>query len=421
MNTDTSSRESQDTVSTLLFAVTALLARTWFLVVSTTVVGLLGALLIVNLPETFTASTTVLVGSKSSSASGAMSLLKESGLGSLLGNIGSEDANTPVLKTLLGTRELAVWATRRYKLDSVWSNGESLKKPMRIENQVRNWQGNFGWKELDEGGFELTFQSSSPQLSYEVVQGVVFWLDSTFRGISKQSGAIRERYLDSRLRAQERVVDSLQDSLAAYQIRNRILVPSVQMEGLVKGAGDLEVEAERIDLEMRTMAASLGRDNSKIQQMAYARDQTRSAAQRLLERDGAKSLIKGLRPGVMGAIEVQRMQRVLQVQGAIYGFLLQQKEQISLDITKDIPSLTIVDPPILPKKRTSPPRFILMQAILMLWILGASTWIVVADALRRNPLSPELRSAWLNLLDAVPLKIGSLIQLLMFGRGTEHR
>ena len=81
----------------------------------------------------------------------------------------------------------------------------------------------------------------------------------------------------------------------------------------------------------------------------------------------------------------------------------------------------MVDPPILPKKRTSPPRFVMMQAVLIMWVLIASVWIVVADILRRHPLSSSTREAWFQLLDAIPLRIGKLLQLLLFSRGTEAR
>lgn len=419
--TSSPDNKPEDTLALVLHAVTALLSRTWFLIGSTIAIGIAAAGVIVILPETFVSSSTVIVSAKQDGAAGAMSMLKESNLGSLLGNIGGDDQNMPVFRTLLGTRRLAIWATRRYHLDSVWSDGESKTKPMRIENQVRNWEGSFSWDELEDGGFEFSFRSSSPELSQAVVTGVIGWLDSSFRSIARQNGAVREAYLDTRLAAQLKIVDSLQDSLAAFQIRNRLLSPSVQMEGLAKGAGDLEIEAERMDLEIRTLSASLGGDNSKIKQLAFARDQARSAANRLLEKDGSTSLIKGLRSSVKGAIELQRRQRQLQVQVAIYSFLLQQKEQINLDLSKDLPSLTVVDPPILPKKRASPPRFILMQAILLLWILLACAWIVVADALRRSPLTPEARHAWIALLDAVPLGIGRLIQRLMSLEGTEQR
>jgi uncharacterized protein involved in exopolysaccharide biosynthesis len=419
--TSSPNRSPEDPVSIVLHAVTALFKRTWFLVGSTIAIGIVAAGVIVILPETFVSSATVLVSAKRDGTAGAMSMLKESGLGSLLGNIGGDDENMPVLRTLLGTRRLAIWATRKYKLDSVWTDGESKVKPMRIENQVRNWEGNFGWDELEDGGFELSFRSSSPELSRTVVYGVIGWLDSSFRAIARQNGAVREAYLDSRLAVQQRIVDSLQDSLAAFQIRNRLISPAVQMEGLAKGASDLEIEAERMDLEIRTLSASLGADNSKIRQLAYARDQTRSAANRLLERDDRSSLIKGLKSSVRGGIELQRKQKQLQVQVAIYSFLLQQKEQINLDISKDLPSLTVIDPPILPKKRASPPRFILMQAILILWILVACCWIVIGDVLRRSPLSEENRRAWMELLGALPLGIGNLIQRKVFREGTELR
>ena len=420
MTEDVSTQEEAHIV--VMRAFSALLSRAWLLMGSTIVVGALGALLIVNLPETFTSSATVLVSSKQSGAAGAMSMLKESSLGSLLGDIGGDESNIPTLRTLLGTRQLAIWATHRYKLDSVWTEGESRNKPMRVENMVKNWEGNFAWEELEDGGgFALSFRSPSATLSQAVVRGTIAWLDSAFRGITKQNGAIREAYLDTRLATQMRIVDSLQDSLAAYQVRNRILSPTVQMEGLARGASDLEIEAERMDLEIRTLLPSLGADNSRIRQMMIARDQTRSAASRLLEKDDRGSLIKGMRSGVRAAIELQRMQRQIQVQVAIFSFLLQQKEQISLDISKDLPSLTVIDPPLVPKKRTSPPRYVMMQAILVMWILFASIWIVLADLFRRHPLSASTRREWIRLFDAIPFRLGLVLQRVFFSRGVDPR
>lgn len=400
MNSPETSQPQTDLMATLIHAIAALLARVKFLAVSTICVGALAAFLIVQMPETFTSSATVIVSENTSPKSGALSMLKESGLGSLLGGIKGESSNMPVLQLLLETRELALWGVKKYKLDSVWTDGDTT--PMRPEVKIQNWRANFAWKELESGGMEIAYRSPSPELSREIVLGTLQWLDSAFRGIAKQSGAIREAYFESRLKTQLRIVDSLQDSVAAFQIRNKLLTPMDQVESVARGAVDLEIQAEKMDLEIRSLMPSLGEQSSQVRQMVFARDQMRAAAKRILERETGGTLMKGLGSGVRSGILLQRMQKQLQVQVMIYSYLLQEKEQLSFDLTKDLPSLTIIDKPILPKKRTSPPRFLLFQAAIMFWVLLSCSWIVIADGLRRNPPSESTRLAWAHLVQALP-------------------
>lgn len=400
MNSPETSQPQTDLMATLIHAIAALLARIKFLVASTICVGALAALLIVQMPETFTSSATVIVSENTSPKSGALSMLKESGLGSLLGGIKGESSNMPVLQLLLETRELALWGVKKYKLDSVWTEGDTT--PMRPELKIQNWSANFGWKELENGGLEIAFRSPSPELSREVVLGTLQWLDSAFRAIAKQSGAIREVYFEGRLKTQLRIVDSLQDSVAAFQIRNKLLTPTDQVESVAKGASDLEIQAEKMDLQIRSLMPSLGEQSYQVRQMVLARDQMRAAAKRILERETGGTLMKGLGSGVRSGILLQRMQKQLQVQVMIYSYLLQEKEQLSFDLTKDLPSLTIIDKPLLPKKRTSPPRFLLFQAAIMFWVLLSCSWIVIADGLRRNPPSESVRSAWTRLVQTLP-------------------
>lgn len=403
---------SDDTFAALIRAGTSLARKTKFLTLSTIVVGAVAALVILLLPQRYTSTATVLVSKNASQANGSpLAALKESGLGSLLGGINSGGSELPDLKTLLQTRQLALWAVRKYRLDSVWSDGRSARKPMSVEDQVKNWQANLDWAETEySDGLDLSFKSPTPELCRQVVQGTLFWLDSSYRALAKENAQVREEYLNVRLKAQLRVVDSLQDTLAAYQVKNRIVSPAAQIEGLARGAADLEIEAEKLDLEIRTLQRSLGGDNSSIQQLRVSRDQTREAAERLLRRDGKGSILKGMASGVEALLVVQRIQRQIQVQAAVYSYLLQQREQISLDLSKDLPSLSVVDPPLVPKKRTSPPRRLLLQTILVLWVLGAGSTIVILDVLRRSPPNPRIQEAWDEFLASLPFGAGRLLR-----------
>lgn len=395
---------TEDTLAILIHAATALARKARFLAISTVLLGAVSAVGIVLMPQSFTSTATVIVSENSSaSSSNPLSALKESGLGSLLGSVNSNSSGLPELKTLLATRQLALWAVGKYHLDSLWTDGRSLKKPMSNEDKVKNWQRNFSWTETEfADGLEIGFESPSPVLSRTVVLGALAWLDSSYRGLAKEDSRIREEYLEFRIQNQLRIVDSLQDSLAAYQVRNRIVSPVAQIEGLAKGSADLEIEAEKLDLELKTLERTLGADNSNVQQLRVSRDQTRAAARRILDREGNGSILKGMATGVAALLKVQRIQRQIQVQAAVYSFLVQQREQISLDISKELPSLSVVDPPLVPKKRTSPPRRVLFQTILVLWLLGAGGFIVVTDAMRRSPPNPQIQGAWREFLQSLP-------------------
>ena len=85
--------------------------------------------------------------------------------------------------------------------------------------------------------------------------------------------------------------------------------------------------------------------------------------------------------------EQERLQRVVDLKRAVYSTVVQQHEEARIQEARNVPILTILSPPSLPVKRSSPPRRFIVALFTLLGLfavplMGASrlTWRRFADA-----------------------------------------
>jgi uncharacterized protein involved in exopolysaccharide biosynthesis len=376
------------------------LARSWkLLVLGGMAVLAVSAGLILLMPQSYEAKATVLfTESRTTPGGGALSLLKDAGLGNLLGESG---ANLDQASTLLASDALAFWGYRKYRLDTAWRD---TTKPdtLRPEDIVRNW-GHSIKAEIDEkNALQITYTSKSPVLSAMIVEGICGWLDSMTLAIHLAQSKQNLAFVEEQLVLQTKAFDSAQSALLAYQKKNRILSMPDQVQASVEGSAKLEAEAMMADIQARTASTTGGTESSEYKRLVAYRDQLRQQAKRILGDPNSAGAFHGF--DELGKLaEIARLQREVLGRKTVYTLLAQQREQLLLESRKSLPTLLVLDHPYVPTKRSSPPRRILFYLVFVAWSIGCSTWIIGRDALNRMKWRPEEKSILREIATALPL------------------
>jgi uncharacterized protein involved in exopolysaccharide biosynthesis len=115
------------------------------------------------------------------------------------------------------------------------------------------------------------------------------------------------------------------------------------------------------------------------------------------------------------AVPYADLYRSVQVQEAVFQLLTQQYETARIEEAKDVPAVSVIDPPALPEKKSFPPRLFLALLLTLLSFASASAFILLRHYW--SEISP--RDPRKELADEVlPILRHRVQSILPFGRGT---
>lgn len=326
--------------------------------------AILGTGLLLCMDNWYTASATMVL--SSSQKGQGSSLLESIGMGSLaqLVSMGG-GADYDKLITLSKSSDLALAAIRRFHMDSVWKVEDDANR--KRENLERMWRDNFTFSLTEERAILLEYKDKSPVRATEMVRFVKDWLDSAYNALHQIEVHQSLGFIHGRVQEREAFLRAAEDSLVAFQMRAKVVVPDEELVASAKKIATLESSLDQIGLE-RDFAASLaGRGSSQVQSL----DERYRLTQDLLHRAlGEKSA--GQDPGgsiqkrIGKRVTYERLFRQVERHGSVYKYLLQQEEMLGLDATKNIPVLGLVDSIRVPEKKSGPKRMVYLEIILFL-------------------------------------------------------
>lgn len=298
---------------------------------------------------------------------------------------GGSGSSVPLLETILRSRSMAFHVIQKHRLDTVWLPEGGWKKA-RWENLLVAWNASFSYEITEYDGIKLFFLDKDSVRATVVVSSATEFLDSAYqvyqRGIARQN----EEFLQAQLDMRQSLLAEAEDSLLAFQITNKAFLPSAQIDAQAKKAALDQVEIEKLNImiELEKKTDGFGARYQELELLRSAKERQFAAAF-----DPARS-VRGVKGGSPNLIELtrlnlrfQRLLRQIEIHGKVFAFLVQQKEQYSLDANRNIPALTIIDAPKVPRKRAKPPRMTVVMAFTLFGFLGAWGGIAIWPSARR--------------------------------------
>jgi hypothetical protein len=263
----------------------------------------------------------------------------------------------PLLEILMKGNDLGMSMLKDTGIRSEW---ELDKQKLLIENELQAWHDKFRYVITEDGAVILKFESKSPQRAVRMVEKVFLWLDSAETSIKQARASKKFSASQEILSKREILLQESEDSLMAFQLRNRVYAPSEQLSASIQELAALEVEKEKTDVMRQLSIEEDGLSSTKAQKLA--------GLQREIERKLAESSNKsGLvtmapKDALPKMLEFTRRLKKVHVHAAVITLLTQQIEQYRLELTKTVSPVYQVEAPMLPQKRSSPPRLAIAQA-----------------------------------------------------------
>jgi capsule polysaccharide export protein KpsE/RkpR len=267
----------------------------------------------------------------------------------------------------------------------------------------------------------------------QITQAYIEELDRTVALVST-SAARRERiFLGERLQQVKHDLDEASSQFAQYASKNTVIDVDSQTKAMVEGAATLQGQLIAAQSELDGLQQIYTDNNVRVRALRARVDELRSQLQKMggtnaslesVTPDSSQPQSDQLYPSIrklpLLGVHWLALFRETKIQETVYELLTAEHEMAKVDEAKEIPTVKVLDPPILPEKKAGPRRMLIMLLGMLLslsggivWVLGKATWQRMDQENPRRQLAQEVaatcNAVWFRLAGRFPLiaKIGA--------------
>jgi uncharacterized protein involved in exopolysaccharide biosynthesis len=351
-------------------------------------VGFLAGLLIALLIPVRYDSTVQLMPPDSQSGSGAMMMAAlsakaggaASSLGSMAGDLLGVKSNGALFVGVLGSRTVQDRLVKRFDLKKVYSVrlDEDARRKLATKTSVA--------EDRKSGIISITVTDHDPNRAAALSGAYVEELNQLTAELST-SGAHRERvFLEGRLVAVKKDLDDAAIKFSQFASKNAAIDIKDQGRAMVEAASRLEGEKIAAESELRGLEQIYTTNNVRVRatQARIAELQTQlekmggkpgasgqagSASSPTGETaDSSQALYPSIRELPLLGVTWADLYRNSKIQETVFEVLTQQYELAKVDEAKETPSIKVLDPPIVPERKSFPPRGVITLFVAFLFL-----------------------------------------------------
>ena len=350
-------------------------------------------------------------GGMTASMLGALAAKAGDGIGSFATDLLGMRTSGATLVGILGSRTVQDDLINKFDLRKVYSKSkyESARKVLQERTAIG--------EDRKSGIITIQVQDRSPERAALIAGGYVSELNWRVSQLTTSS-AHRERvFLEDRLVAVKQRLDEATLQLSRFSSKNKTLDPQIEGKTMMEAAANLQGQLIAAQAELSGLEQIYGPDNSRVRAAAAKVGELKS---KLLTLSGNKPLSdtadaqnSQLYPSLaqlpMLGNTYYDLSRQAKIDEAVYEALTKQYELAKVEEAKEIPTIKVLDEPVVPEKKVWPPRtLIIALGTLLAFCLGIA-WLA-------------LRDTWSALDDTNPYKLAiGKIRVIFSNRQSDPR
>ena len=314
---------------------------------------------------------------------GALAGKTGDGLGAMATDLLGMRTSGATLVGILGSRTVQDDLINKFDLRQVYSRSkyESARKMLQERTAVG--------EDRKSGIITIQVQDRSPERAASLAAGYVNELNSRVSQLTTSS-AHRERvFLENRLLTVKQQLDEATLQLSRFASKTKTLDPQVEGKAMLEAASTLQGQLIAAQAELSGLEQIYGPDNSRVRAAAAKVGELKS---KLLMLSGNKSTQGGdnadaqngqLYPSLtqlpMLGNTYYDLSRQAKIDEAVYEALTKQYELAKVEEAKEIPTIKVLDEPVVPEKKVWPPRTLIISlGTLLAFCLGIA-WLALRD------------------------------------------
>jgi tyrosine-protein kinase Etk/Wzc len=399
-NRTTESFESEHEIS-LLDVVVVLLERKRFIALFVLCATLLSAVVAFLLPVRYEGVVVLMPPAQNSSIGSAlMGQLGGSGLGALAslagGSLGLKNP-ADMYVSLLTSRTVEDAMIRRFGLMREYHEKRMVDTRKVLEHRTTAVAG------AKDGLIRLTIEDHDPKRAAELANGYVEEFRKLSATLAITEAARRRLFFEQQLQQAKDSLTAAENAMAKTQQSTGVLQIDSQARALIESAAVLraQVVAKQVEIEgMRSFATD---DNPNLvlakQELTALEAQLNRVAGSQQDLGSDINLSKGR--VTQAGMEYVRSYRELKYQETVFELLAKEFEVAKLDEAREGAIIQVVDAPVVPDKKSFPPRPIIIVASAIFSFFVAVFWVMMRQRFAQAAELPEnrqrlrlIRSLW---------------------------
>jgi uncharacterized protein involved in exopolysaccharide biosynthesis len=342
------------------------------------------ALVAIAIPSRYQA-TTQLMPPDNQSGSGAAALLSAvagragaGGLGSLAGDVLGVKNSGALFIGILSTRTVQDRIIQQFELNRVYRDS----KPEDTRLDLAKHTGIS--EDRKSGIISISVIDHDPQRAAAISSAYVQELDRLVAEVSTSSARRERIFLEQRLAAVKQELDAAAGKFSEFASKNTAIDIPAQGKAMVEAAARLQGELIAAESELRGLEAIYTDKNVRVRALRARVNELQAQLEKLggdtgETKDPLARNVTAMYPSIrrlpiLGVTYADLYQRA-KIQATVFELLTQQYELAKVQEAKEIPSVKVLDPAVVPTKKSFPPRIVITVVGTTVVFLSACFWL----------------------------------------------
>ncbi|HEY5176685.1 MAG TPA: GNVR domain-containing protein [Terriglobales bacterium] len=236
------------------------------------------------------------------------------------------------------------------------------------------------------GIITISVEDSSPQRAATLARAYVEDLNNRVSQLTTSS-AHRERvFLEERLQSVKQELDAATLRLSQFSSKNKTFDPQIQGKAMIEAASTLQGQLIAAETELKGLEQIYGPENSRVRAASARAAELRHKLRGMSGDTGgppddnatpkSDELYPSLEQLPLLGNTYYDLARRAKIDEAVYEVLTKRYELAKVEEAKEIPSIKVLDEPVVPEAKSWPPRLLFIVFGLLVSLVLACVWVL---------------------------------------------
>ncbi len=342
------------------------------------------------------------------------------GLNGLLGDLVGGKTTSATFVGILQSRTVADQVIKQFNLQKVYR--------IRHLEDTRKELARFTDITVDRKSsiISVAVTDKDPQRATDMAQAYVQELDRLVALLSTSAARSQREFLENRLQVVKRELEQSEIELSKFSSKNSTLDLKEQAKAMMEAATSVQAQLIATQTELEGLRQIYSDSNVRVR---TAQAQVNELKKKLNELGGSGAEAAPYTPSssdfsypairqlpVLGVTyaDLYRKSKIAEV---VFELLTKQYEMAKVEEAKEIPSVKVLDVPVVPRKKSFPPRLIIIVlgtlfAMVMqgTWVFTRRAWDLTEDHDPRKMLASDVLASGRRILRRVTTRVARFRQ-----------
>ncbi len=242
------------------------------------------------------------------------------------------------------------------------------------------------------GVITITVTDRDPHRAQQMAQAYVEALNGLVAQVSTSSARRERMFLEQRLKTVKENLDVAAGQFSQFASKNGTMDVPSQSKAMVESEANLEGQYIAAQSELEGLQQIYTDSNIRVRSLkariAGLKQQIEAVSGNKADLASSDSDIAGGMPSIrklpLVGVEWANLYREAKIQETVYELLTQEYEFAKVQEAKEIPTVNVLDAPLLPERKSFPPRTTIVAVGTLLAFLLASAVIIGGEAWKQN-------------------------------------